>query len=599
MLLDAPVPPDRPISPVRLLTGHFLRRFLDNDLVSPNADRHETLTVGATMLVSSGLFVSVLVASKYVMNPFPTPVDMALGGIQDRFLFVAASMVITALVAAAQWDALSIDARDAAILGPLPVTRGTIVFAKLAALVLFVSAFVLILNAGPTVLFPLFFASQLPLGLLDIARLLLGHGLVTLAAGGFGAAAVVAFREGLRALLGERLFQRTSTFLQATLVVLGCTVLLLLPGYSPGAARAMLESPVPGRETLPPLWFVGLHEVIAGHLITRLPARRVPERIRARERRSVALYQRNQPRFRSLATTAVPAFASVAGLALAAFAWNNRRLPYGLAMRATRRPRWRRLLAAGIERWIVPRLPAQAGFFFTLQVLPRSAAHRVAMAAAVAAGLAGLIVAFSGVELHRVDGASTTLGVWAAQHLAAMALLFGFRHAVRVPAELKASGSFLIAWPGDERGYLSGVKRAALLGVIAPVLLLLLPLHVVLLGPQLAGLHAVCGLLLAQTLLEALCYGMRHPPFVCAYVPAGSFKRAAPIYFAGIVVGCLAFAALERAAFHSEIGTGILLAALVAIALVLRWRDGHSRREPVDVEIDQAPDGAVRLDLSR
>ena len=116
-------PTDRS-SALRLLTRHFLRRFLDNDLISPNADRHETLTVGATMLISIGLFVSVLIASKYVMNPFPTPVHMALGGMQDRFLFVAVSMVSMALVAAAQWDALSIDARDAAILGPLPVTLG-------------------------------------------------------------------------------------------------------------------------------------------------------------------------------------------------------------------------------------------------------------------------------------------------------------------------------------------------------------------------------------------------------------------------------------------------------------------------------------------
>ena len=35
----------------RLLRHHFLRRFLDNDLISPNADRHEVLVLLAAALV--------------------------------------------------------------------------------------------------------------------------------------------------------------------------------------------------------------------------------------------------------------------------------------------------------------------------------------------------------------------------------------------------------------------------------------------------------------------------------------------------------------------------------------------------------------------
>lgn len=594
-------------SPFRLLTRHFLRRLLDNDLISPNADRHETLVVGATLLISGGLFIAVLITSKYLMDPFPTPVRTVLGGIDDRFLLIALSMVVMALVAAAQWDALSIDARDAAILGPLPVGHGAILAAKLAALAIFTAVFVVIMNAGETVLFPLFLAARLPVGLLDIATLLVAHAFVTLAAGGFGVACVVLIREGLRACLGARLFNRVSTMVQALLVVACVTTLLLLPGAASRSVRASLDNPTLAVEWLPPLWFVGVHEVIAGHVIARIPSAsrhqpgireyRPPAVILAREREAAALYQRNLPRFRLQAQTAAPVFAAVIVAALAAFAWNNRRLPGGLPVRAARRSRWRRAVAHAVERWVVPAPAAQAGFFFTLQVLPRSAAHRVGIASAIAAGLATLLIAFSGVAFTHLDGPPARAGVWAAQNLLLVAVLAGVRHAVRVPAELRASASFLIAWPGEDRAYLAGVKRAALAALALPIIALMLPLHVVLLGRDLALLHALCGFALAVTLLEALLHGIRHPPFVCAYVPGGSFKRAAPIYLVGLVTGCYLFAALERTAFTSRTGSAVLFAALGLTTMFLRWRDRASRHEAPDLEIDLAPDAAVTMDL--
>ena len=57
----------------RLLRDHFLRRFLDNDLISPNTDRHEMLVLLAASLAVPGLFITVvLIGSKYVIG-IPTP----------------------------------------------------------------------------------------------------------------------------------------------------------------------------------------------------------------------------------------------------------------------------------------------------------------------------------------------------------------------------------------------------------------------------------------------------------------------------------------------------------------------------------------------
>jgi hypothetical protein len=41
----------------RLLIRHFLRRFLEHDLISPNADRHEVLSAIGGTLVAVSLFM--------------------------------------------------------------------------------------------------------------------------------------------------------------------------------------------------------------------------------------------------------------------------------------------------------------------------------------------------------------------------------------------------------------------------------------------------------------------------------------------------------------------------------------------------------------
>ena len=61
------------------------------------------------------------------MTPFPMPALNAVSAIDNALLFVSVSMILLALVAVVAWDGLALDARDEAILGPLPIPRATIV----------------------------------------------------------------------------------------------------------------------------------------------------------------------------------------------------------------------------------------------------------------------------------------------------------------------------------------------------------------------------------------------------------------------------------------------------------------------------------------
>ena len=141
---------------LRLLTGVFLRRLIDNDLISPHADRHESLALLCATVVSVAVFVTFFLSTNYLAAFIQLPGPTALSALSDRFLFISASMAISALAALIVWDALSLETRDAAILGPLPLSARTIIRAKLAAIVVFAAVLAVALNAVPSVLYPAF-----------------------------------------------------------------------------------------------------------------------------------------------------------------------------------------------------------------------------------------------------------------------------------------------------------------------------------------------------------------------------------------------------------------------------------------------------------
>ena len=89
----------------RLLIRHFLWRFLEHDLVSPDSDRRTALSAVAGVLVAVSLFVGFMVAVPYVFdNAMPAGIASILS-LNDRFLLVSASMLLMALAAVGQWDA--------------------------------------------------------------------------------------------------------------------------------------------------------------------------------------------------------------------------------------------------------------------------------------------------------------------------------------------------------------------------------------------------------------------------------------------------------------------------------------------------------------
>jgi hypothetical protein len=205
----------------RHLTRLFLQRFIENDLISPDADRLRVVSQAGAILLTGGLFVSFFLSLAYLNSPYPLPSRTAANMIRVQFLYSAWSMTVMALVAVSVWDALALDHRDTEILGPLPLPRLVIIRAKIRALVIFAMGFAAALNVVPAMIHPIVAVSRLRPGMLHIGTLVAAHIASTTAAAVFGFAAVLALRELLHAALGPAGFRRVSVVTVNTSCVTG------------------------------------------------------------------------------------------------------------------------------------------------------------------------------------------------------------------------------------------------------------------------------------------------------------------------------------------------------------------------------------------
>jgi hypothetical protein len=587
------------------LVAHFLRRFLENDLLSPEADRHGVVTTTCAALATIGAFLAVLLSLKYLFRPVQSAGWTAMVALDDIFLYAGCSMVVMGFVAVAAWDALALDTRDAAILGALPVGRARLARAQATAVIVFAGVFGIALNLVPSVISPVLRVSKLPVSLVDLAWLVAAQAIVTTAAGVFGFALVFAVREATRALLPSAWFARVSTLLQASLVVLLATSFLLLPAVYSGVARRWIAPIMPAIATMPPLWFVGLHEAIAGNVLDRLPPTEPPPDAPARmsmvafEGRMRAEYREQKPALASLARLAVIGLTSALLAAAAAWAWNARRLPVPPVARRTHRGGIARLGMALIERIVVRRPASRAGYFFTLQTLSRSVPHRMAAATTLAGAMALSAVCLRATGVGS-DIREVPVTLFALQTLILVVLVAGLRHATGLPADLRASPAYWLSSTSDDRSFVQGVKRALLTCVAVPALAALFALHVFLLGVPAAGAHAISGLLVACMLIDGAFAGESRVPLVSAHVPGGNLLGLAPIYVALTLTVVFGFAWIERAVSTSAGGVSVLWAALTAIWIAVRWwdrarEDGTALRPELD-ELPAAP--TQRLTLS-
>ena len=186
--------------------------------------------------------------------------------------------------------------------------------------------------------------------------------------------------------------------------------------------------------------------------------------------------------------------------------------------------------------------------------------------------------------------------VFSTQTIALAVLLAGFRHVMRLPADIPANRLFRLAWVADSSRFLAGVRRGALVGIVLPAIVLLLPPYLYLLGTRLALMHAISGFLLGTALISLMTFRTSQLPFVASYVPASDLNTTGPVVLIGGLIAVSTFTRIERFAL-ADIESAAIFWSILAAAAFSPLAVGRNTQLDLPSAFDAPAQGTTRLDL--
>jgi len=558
----------------RLLVRHFLNQFVEND-VAPDVDRHQILAIAAAALITIPLFATIFMSVKYLMQPLQSPGWTEMTTMGDQVIFCATSLLVSAVIATLEWDALALSPRDSVILGVLPLPREEVVRAKVQALVTFAAAFVISLNALPTVLHPPLTVANFQGNPMLLVPLILAHALSTGMAGAFGFACVVGLRELLFLCLGERTFSRIAGTIKSALLFSFLVLLVLAPIRLVGPTAWMLESGGGSVLLQPVIWSAATHAAIAGRVLETLSTPDLPERLSADESRMRTQYRRSLPHLTALALRGIGALAVLLTISIAVYLRNARRfhmLPEGEATNAVIGVS---SISERIASMLTRRPATRAGLLFLVRTVAGNPSHRVYVTAFMATGLA-LVITMAPAALFGDQEGRIRTSELVAQTLMLTATVAGFRAAVRTSADPRAAWVFGIAETAGHGEFRKGVRLGVITAVVATVLLLF-PLHAAAWGVSVAAAHAINGVALGWLLVEVACASVERP-LIWTIPPSDGLNTVGVVLLGATVIAVLVLGAIERAALGTLAGTTAFAALLLLAAAIVRHVNERNHR---------------------
>jgi hypothetical protein len=252
------------IGQLSILSRHFFGRFFRNETVDFEDQMKEKLYVALTLLAVFFAWASLLLLFKYHFVP-----DIDRSWQEKSFVFTL-MMLVFALVTLLEWDILFPDRQDFLNLTPLPVRLRTVFAAKLVSFILFVATFSVAMMSVSSILFSMYLTQWRTDTLALAVRYVVSHILAGFAANFAVFFSLVFLQFFLMAVLPPGLYRRIS--LAVRFLLIAVIVFLLLSfvvapsilGPSLHDMEGLREANDPFLFRFPPLWFVGLYEVLLG-----------------------------------------------------------------------------------------------------------------------------------------------------------------------------------------------------------------------------------------------------------------------------------------------------------------------------------------------
>jgi len=559
-----PRPPDEFVQ-VRALTAAFFARFFESDTTAERTDATRSFFWLLAILAAPGLLLTTY--RQFLWERIARRGEGIAALHQavraDTAEYLALTFVAVAVVAAARWQSLVIDRRDALVLGALPTRPRAIVVAKLAALAGYTGLLAAGMHLGAALV------QGVSLGGLErpsnVAGTMAGLAVASVGLTVFVMTVVASLQAAGLALVGPRRFARVAVMMQMALVASVLVVFVLMPGHSTRAFSTFDADGVEGPAWvfwLPPVWFLGVYETIAGSASTEL---------------------------QELARMGWSALALAIGVLLVASPIAGARTLRG-AFAVSALARW----PAG--RWLADRLaciltrrpPARGAIAFAFATLGRVSGPRLMFALLCAAGLTGLVpVLGAAISLHPDHSTAVLAFPFVMQFFA----LLGLRLAIRTPVELPG------CWLFDQTDVSPLAGRAAAWrilfvgGVVFPILATAV-LWMWLWEPAVAVARTVAALAGGWLALEVLMWGYVGVPCSRPLVSA-AFRGRTLALVVGFEVFCFESAAAQ-AGWKNEIGPVLWQAVFFAVSAA-GVHVGSERSAAVNAIVDEHLE--PRLDL--
>jgi hypothetical protein len=486
------------------------------------------------------------------------PSDFVISALDDRLMFIVLTMVVVGLVTVLNVHKLLADDRERSILHVLPVSPILFVFTRIAAHSSFVLLFFVDFNLISSFLYPVT-SAPVTADAAAVVRLIFAHLLTISIASLF----TFAFFTGLYSLLAvalPRLFwRRVSSFFQ--LASVSGLVSFLFAGLL--SVRQLVYSPAIAQFN-PAIWFLGVYQMSLHESDLSLIIQKKQFALHFAEFAITA-------KIATLATVLVGTVLIFWALVsetdsehAASPAENSWFLGYISRMAAGA------LCAPGLAR---------AVFGFCMLTVLRVSEYQILLAAYIGIGV-GLILN----EIAEFGSRSSLL--FTAPLVLSFVLLTGLTAIVRIPVDLGANWIFQIGPDHEAASASTGLRTVILTCGLLPVLLMLVPVHIYLLGFSSALLFFVYCWLLGVLLLEALTWQFSFIPFAREQTVSNTNL---PFWFTAYALGLAIYSKVFGALSHwifGSIGRGVAGDIILAIVCygVIRYKTKRTTGRQVAFE---------------
>lgn len=524
-----------------VLVKHFLWRFIYNDIIQFDSQQKVTILMLAGGLAIAGGYISLKIFSPCTAASFAAENTWL-----PKTYFFCLMMAFTGIVFAVTWDKIFLEKDDIQNLLPLPVKLSTIISAKLTAVFVFVGLIAVIFGLLSTFISTFYLAGKLSVNPIYFALM---YFLSLFTANLFVFLFLALLQALLMTIFKNRLLIKVSIFLQTILIGGFISVFVWFPVFY-DALPELKASFAQAVYWFPPLWFVGMNEVIIGS-------------------RDVIF---NAHLYIAFIATAAP-------LILYSFHFytgcRNILNDNPLEKKNLELSKPAGFFTGKLNAFFLKHPLERAIFYFTLNTLRRNRQYKIHLVVFMVLPLGFLVTRllylyYDNLELllYTIDGNTLSVPLALGFFLAA-----GLRNIVLYPETLEANWMFKVTeTTAGKYYYTSGLRKALIIFGPVPLFTVVFLLHLFFWGFERAFYHSLYGFFVTMLVLELFFFTYKKVPFACASVSGKiNIKAWWPFYLAVFFVYLYGFTSLEVVLMDLPAGFIAFYALVYGVIVLLRY----------------------------